>query len=482
MANQSIVLDKSGKSAGSRGWLDSFFNITESGSTVGTEVVAGLTTFMVMAYIIFVNPSILSFAGIKDLQGLGPSFPAVMAATCLVAGVMTIFMGVYAKYPFALAPGMGLNAVVAFQLIVGMKLPWQAAMGVIFMEGIAITILVVTGFREAVMNAIPMTLKKAIGVGIGLFIFFIGLADGELIKYGTKNPATPVALGDLTSGPVLVAIVGLFLIVWLMAKKVKGALLIGIVASTVLAIVINGLSGWKAFATPGAAMIPTAIVAAPDFSIIGQGINFEVFVKLGFLTAVLTIFSLMLSDFFDTMGTVIGIGGEAGWLDKKGSMPRLNRILMVDSLAAVFGGAASSSSATTYIESAAGVSEGGRTGLTAVVVGVLFLLAMFFSPIAAVVPAHATAPALIVVGFLMAAVARDIPFGDLEEGLPALLTIAVMPFTYSITNGIGVGFVTYTFLKIVLGKGKDLHWAMYVASLAFLVYFALPWLHVAFGI
>lgn len=472
----------SGKGAGSRGWLDSFFGISASGSTVGTELVAGLTTFMVMAYIIFVNPSILSFAGIQDLQGLGPAFPAVMAATCLVAGVMTIFMGVYANYPFALAPGMGLNAVVAFQLIVGMKLPWQAAMGVIFMEGLAITFLVVTGFREAVMNAIPMTLKKAIGVGIGLFIFFIGLADGELIKYGTKNPATPVALGDLTSGPVLVAIVGLFLIIWMMAKRVKGALLIGILASTVLAIVINGLSGWKAFASPGVAVIPSSIVALPDLSIVGQGISFEIFAKVGFLTAILTVFSLMLSDFFDTMGTVIGIGGEAGWLDKKGSLPRLNRILLVDSLAAVFGGAASTSSATTYIESAAGVSEGGRTGLTAVVTGVLFLAAMFFSPVAGVVPAHATAPALIVVGFLMAAVAKDIPFGDLEEGLPALLTIAVMPFTYSITNGIGVGFITYTFLKIVQGKAKSLHWAMYVASLAFVVYFALPWLHVAFGI
>lgn len=485
MANLSAAMDRSGKgakAAANRGWLDNFFHITESGSTVGTEVVAGLTTFMVMAYIIFVNPAILSFAGIKDLQGLGPSFPAVMAGTCLVAGVMTILMGVYGKYPFAMAPGMGLNAVVAFQLIVGMKLPWQAAMGVIFLEGVAITLLVVTGFREAVMNAIPITLKRAIGVGIGLFIFFIGLADGELIKYGTKNPATPVALGDLTTGPVLVAIVGVFITVWLMAKRVKGSLLIGILVSTLLAIAINYASGMKAFSTPGVAVIPSSVVALPDLSLIGQGINFEIFVKVGFLTAILTIFSLMLSDFFDTMGTVIGIGGEAGWLDKKGSLPRLNRVLLVDSLGAVFGGAASTSSATTYIESAAGVSEGGRTGLTALVVGVLFLLAMFFSPIAGVVPAHATAPALIIVGFLMAAVAKDIPFGDLEEGLPALLTIAIMPFTYSITNGIGIGFITYTFVKLVLGKGGQLHWAMYLASLAFLVYFALPWLHVAFGI
>src|SRR5512133_2117594 len=221
------------KAAERRGGLDGFFGITESGSTVATEVVAGFTTFMVMAYIIFVNPSILSFPGIKDLQGLGPSFSATLAGTCLVAGVLTLAMGLWANYPFALAPGMGLNAVVAFQLIVGAKLPWEAAMGVIFMEGVAITILVITGLREAVFNAIPMTLKKAIGVGIGLFIFFIGLSDGELIKYGTKNPASPVARGDLTTGPVLVAIVGLFLTIFLLAKKVKGALLIGIVVSTI---------------------------------------------------------------------------------------------------------------------------------------------------------------------------------------------------------------------------------------------------------
>ncbi len=482
MANRSIAIDNSGKATAKRGWLDNFFKVTESGSTISTELVAGLTTFMVMAYIIFVNPSILSFAGIKDLQGLGPAFPAVMAGTCLVAGVMTIFMGVYANYPFALAPGMGLNAVVAFQLIVGMKLPWQAAMGVIFLEGVAITILVVTGLREAVFKAIPMTLKKAIGVGIGLFIFFIGLTDGELIKWGSKDLGTPVALGNLTTGPVLVAIIGLFVTIWLMAKRVRGSLLIGILVSTIVAIAVNALAGGKAFTTPGVAVIPTSVVAAPDLSLLGQGINFGIFAKVGILAGVLTIFSLMLSDFFDTMGTVIGIGGKAGWLDKKGNLPRLNRILLVDSLAAIVGGAASTSSATTYVESAAGVGEGARTGLASVVTGLLFLLAMFLSPIAGVVPAHATAPALIVVGFLMSSVAMEIDFSNIEEGLPALLTIAIMPFTYSITNGIGVGFIAYTFLKIVNGKARDLHWAMYVASLAFLVYFALPWLQVTFGI
>lgn len=465
-----------------RGGLDGFFKITESGSTVGTEVVAGFTTFMVMAYIIFVNPAILSFAGIQGLQGMGPSFAATLAGTCLVAGLLTIAMGLFTNYPFALAPGMGLNAVVAFQLIVGMKLPWEAAMGVIFLEGIAITVLVLTGFREAVMNAIPLNLKRSIGVGIGLFIFFIGLTDGELIKWGSRDIGTPVALGNLGTGPVFVAIVGLFITIWLMANKVRGALLIGIVASTIVAIIVNAAGGYKSFATPGVAVIPASVVALPDLSNLGKGINLEVFAKIGFLAAILITFSIMLSDFFDTMGTVIGIGGEAGWLNKDGKLPRLNRVLLVDSLAAVFGGAASTSSATTYIESAAGVGEGGRTGLVSVVVGVLFLLAMFFSPIAGVVPAHATAPALIIVGFLMAAVAREIPFNDFEEGLPALLTIAIMPFTYSITNGIGAGFIAYTFIKLVRGKGGQVHWMMHAASLAFVLYFALPWLQATFRI
>lgn len=468
-------------SAENAGFIDRFFKISESGSTIGTELVAGVTTFMVMAYIIFVNPSILSFSGIPDLQGLGPAFPAVLAATCLVAGVMTILMGVAGNYPFAIAPGMGLNAVVAFQLIVGLQMPWQAAMGVIFLEGLIITVLVLTGFRQAVMNAIPMTLKRAIGVGIGLFILFIGLTNGELIQWGSRDIGTPVALGNLTTGPVLVTIVGLFITIWLMAAKVRGALLIGIVGSTIFAIVVNVLSGFTAYTTPGMAVIPTSIAALPDLSTVGQGINLQVFVHLGVLAAILVIFSIMLTDFFDTMGTVIGIGTEAGWLDKQGRLPRLNRVLLVDSLAAVAGGAAGSSSATTYIESAAGVSEGGRTGLVSVVVGVLFLAAMFFAPIAGVVPPHATAPALIVVGFLMAGVAREIPFGDFDEGLPALLTIAAMPFTYSITNGIGVGFITYTFVKLVRGKGGELHWMMYVSAAAFLIYFALPWLQGTFG-
>jgi adenine/guanine/hypoxanthine permease len=457
--------------------LESIFGIRKNGSTVGTEVVAGLTTFMVMAYIIFVNPAILSFAGIKDFQGMGPGFAPTLAVTCLVAGVMCILMGLVANYPFAMASGMGLNAVVAFQFIVGMKLSWQAAMGVIFMEGIIITILVLTGFRQAVLDAVPSTLKKAIGVGIGLFILFIGLYDGGFVKGGA---GIPVTLGDFNSIPVLTAIIGLFLVVVLTAFRLRGALLISIIVTTFVAIALNALSGYTAFATPGTAVMPKSLVAYPDFSTFGQGFNFEAFARLGVLSACLTIFSVMLADFFDTMGTVIGIGGKAGWLDKEGKLPRVSRVLFVDSIGAAFGGLASASSATTYVESAAGVAHGGKTGLASVVTGILFLLALFFSPLVAVVPAHATAPALIIVGFLMCTIVRDIDFDDFEEGFPALMTIVMMPFSYSITNGIGAGFVTYTFIKLVRGKGKELHWMMYLVSIAFLVYFAMEWIKKAF--
>ncbi|MBI2553283.1 MAG: NCS2 family permease [Candidatus Rokubacteria bacterium] len=391
----------------------------------------------------------------------------------------TIAMGVVANYPLAVASGMGLNAVVAFQLVAGMKLPWQAAMGVVFLEGVAITILVLTGFREAIMNAIPLALKQAISVGIGLFILFIGLVSGGFVKPGP--PGVPVTLGDLTTAPVAAAAVGLFLTLWLQAARVRGALLIGILLTTLVAIGLNGATGGKAFPTPGQAVIPAALLALPDFSTLGAGLNVEVLWRVGVVAAAVTIFSLMLSDFFDTMGTVIGIGGEAGWLDREGKLPRLNRVLLVDSLAAAAGGIAGASSATTYIESAAGVSEGAKTGLASVMTGVCFLLALFLAPLAGVVPPQATAAALIVVGYLMCKIVREIPFGDLEEGFPALLTLTVMPFTYSITNGIGAGFIAHCFVKLVRGKGAQVHPMMYTATVAFLVYFALPWLRPLLG-
>ncbi len=459
--------------------LERFFDLRARGTNVGTEILAGVTTFMVMAYIIFVNPTILNFVGIKDLQGLGPGFAPTLAATCLVAGVMTIAMGLVTNYPYAVASGMGLNAVVAFQLIVGLKLPWTAAMGVIFMEGVLITILVLTGFREAVMDAIPISLKRAIGVGIGLFILFIGLYEGGLVKQGP--PGVPVTLGDLNTLSVLVTLIGLFLTIALMALKIRGALLIGILLTTIVAILINAASGHTAFTTPGVAVIPSRILAWPDFSTFGKGLDFSVFWRAGAVTAIVSVFSIMLADFFDTMGTVIGIAGEAGWLDRDGRLPGMKRILVVDSLSAAIGGLASASSATTYVESAAGVSEGGRSGLTSVVTGLLFFVALFFSPIAEVVPPQATSAALIVVGFLMCSIVKDIPFGDFEEGFPALMTLVVMPFTYSITNGFGAGFITYAFIKLIRGKARELHGLLVGTAVAFAIYFALPWLRAALG-
>jgi AGZA family xanthine/uracil permease-like MFS transporter len=452
--------------------LERCFQIRRRGATVGGEIRGGLTTFIVMAYIIFVNPAILSFAGIPALAGQGPPFPATQAATCLVAGALTLAMGLATNYPLAVASGMGLNAVVAFQLIAGMKLPWTAAMGVVVLEGIAITALVLTGFREAIMNAIPVALKRAIGVGIGLFILFIGFVSAGIVKPGP--PGVPVTLGDLTSAPVAVAVFGLLLTLWLTARGSSGALLVGILVSTAVAIGVNALTGGRAFPTPGQAVWPSALVGWPDFSGLGAGLDFSALWRLGLITALVTVFSIMLSDFFDTMGTVIGIGAEAGWLGPDGRLPRLNRVLLVDSLAAVAGGAAGASSATTYIESAAGVAAGARTGLASVVTGLCFLLALFFAPLAGVVPAQATAPALIVVGYLMSRGVREIAFGDLEEGFPALLTLTVMPFTYSITNGIGAGFIAYCFIRLVRGKGREVAPMMYGAALAFVVYFALP--------
>jgi AGZA family xanthine/uracil permease-like MFS transporter len=452
--------------------LERWFELSRRGGTVGGEVRGGLTTFMVMAYIIFVNPAILSFAGIPALQGQGPSFAATQAATCLVAGGMTIAMGLATNYPLALASGMGLNAVVAFQLVATLKLPWTAAMGVVLLEGLVIAVLVLTGFREAIMHAIPLSLKRAIGVGIGLFILFIGLGSAGIVKPGP--PGVPVTLGDLTAAPTAVALGGLLLTVWLTARRFVGALLVGILVSTVAAIAVNTATGGRAFPVPGQAVWPVTLVAWPDLSSLGAGFDLSVFARLGLITALVTIFSLMLSDFFDTMGTVIGVGGEAGWLAPDGRLPRLNRVLFVDSLAAAAGGAAGASSATTYIESAAGVAAGARTGLASLVTGACFLLALFFAPLAGVVPAQATAPALIVVGYLMSRVVREIPFADFEEGFPALLTLTMMAFTYSITNGIGAGFVSYCFVKLVRGRGDEVAPMMYVATLAFVVYFALP--------
>jgi AGZA family xanthine/uracil permease-like MFS transporter len=458
------------------------FRFADRGTTVGTEIRAGLTTFMVMAYIIFVNPQTLSTG---PLEGRGPPFLPTVVATCLAAGILTIAMGLVANYPFALAAGLGLNAVVAFELILQRGLSWPEAMAVIVWEGILITVLVLTGLRRVIMDAIPLGLKRAIAVGIGLFILFIGLVNGGFVVRNPAAPVPPVMPAGIVTPATLTFVIGLAVALALVARRVKGALLISIIVTTVVAIIINAAAGGP----PRSGFLPNTAVLPSQYFFNFSAENFQtLFVPLGsllsiwtkpevvFLTVALVVFSLMLSDFFDTMGTVIGVGEQAGLVDQEGRLPGIDRVLLIDSLGAVLGGIFSTSSNTTYIESAAGVSEGGRTGLTAVVVGILFLVAILIAPIAGIVPAQATAPALVIVGYLMFTLAREFDWGDIDDIFPALATLIVMPLTFRITDGIAAGFITYAFLKLVTGRARQVHPLMWVVVIGFLVFFAVPWL------
>ncbi len=469
--------------------MGSFFKFDERGTDLRTEIVAGVTTFMTMAYIIFVNPGILSAAGVP--------FEGAATATALGAAIMCISMGLITNRPLALASGMGLNAVLTFSVIGFQQanVPWQVGMGVILLEGLVILALVLTGLREAVMEAIPLNLKRAIGVGIGLFITTIGLSEGGLIQ---PSSATLVALGDLTQRYVWVTLIGLLAILAFMALRVKGAILWGILVAAVAAVPL------------GVTQLPAAVVAAPDFSTFFapfQQVKGGIAILQVFTPALLlAVFAIMMTDFFDTMGTVISVGEQAGFVDQQGNVPGLKRILLVDSAAAATGGLFGASSITTYIESAAGVAEGGRSGLTAVVVGALFALGAFFSPLVKMVgggmpipnaqrfasfvgagftaPADTPAPlvtafpitagALIVVGFLMIKCVKDIPWDDLQEAFPAFLTIVGIPLTYNISYGIGLGFISYVLLKVFNRKAADVHWLLWVVTGAFVLVFALP--------
>jgi AGZA family xanthine/uracil permease-like MFS transporter len=450
--------------------LNRYFGYRARGSSLRIEVVAGLTTFMTMAYILFLNPAILG--AVVDPTGRRLPAAAVLTGTALVAAVMTLLMGLYANYPFALAAGLGLNGVVAFTFVAGQHMTWPEAMGLIVLEGLIITVLVLTGLREAVMDAIPMALKKAIGVGIGLFIAFIGFYDAGFVVR-PQSPATPVALVPIDGLRVTLFVVGLLLMAVLVAMRVRAALLLGILVTTVLAIIVNESRGLKLWPGGAVAAWPHKLVGAPDFSLLGDFSLFGAFSAIGVIAALVAVFAVMLSDFFDTMGTVIGLGDEAGLLDQNGRLPRIKRVLVVDSVAAAAGGAASVSSNTSFIEAASGIAAGGRTGLTSVVVALLFGLCLFISPLAGVIPPEATGPALVLVGFFMLTLIRDIDWGDFEVALPAFLTIVLMPFTFSITNGVGAGFVTYTVLKLARGKLRELHPLLLGVSLVFLIYFAI---------
>ncbi len=444
------------------GGLDAFFKLTERGTSVGAEVRAGVTTFLVMAYIIFLNPLILSNMFGDDAAAAGAFIPAAAAATALLAGVLTIAMGLVSNYPIALAAGLGINAIVAFGLVLGLELSPAGAMGVIVIEGLIVLVLVIIGLREAIMNAVPLALKRAIGVGIGLFFLFIGFVVGGLI-----GPGTPGVQFNFPVEPqAWVFVLGLALTIVLFALKVRAALLISIVVMSIVAYVV------------GLTTVPENLDFVPDFSTLGQFDVTEIWsIEAGIIAAALTVFAIMLTDFFDTMGTATAISEQAGLSTPDGRVPGINRVLIVDSVAAAAGGAAGISSNTSYIESAAGVAEGGRTGLTSVVTGVLFLLAIFVTPLASMVPFAATGPVLVVVGYLMATLIKDINFSDVEEGFPALLGITLMPLTYNITVGIGAAFVSYVLIKAVRGKFGEIHWLLWVVAIAFAIYFAQSWLN-----
>ena len=466
--------------------LDSFFKISERGSTIGREVRGGFVTFFTMAYIVALNPLILGFVKDADGKFLGgadaPNLPLIAAATALVAGVLTILMGVVGNFPLALATGLGLNSFVAYGIAT--KMTWADAMGLVVLEGLIITVLVLTGFRTAVFKAVPQQLKYAISVGIGLFIALIGLVDSGFVRRTSSGPV-PVQLGDggnLVGWPIVVFILGLILIIALMVRKVKGALLIGIASATVLAIIIeNAFKIGPNFIAPdkvnpkgwglNVPSLPDKLVATPNFDLLGSFNLLGSFSRISMISAILLVFTLLLSDFFDTVGTVTAIGHEADLIDREGNVPNNNKILFVDSVAAVAGGASGISSNTSYIESAAGVGEGARTGLASVVTGICFLLTTFLSPLVAVIPYEAATPALVIVGFLMMTQVKDIDWNDLGIAIPAFLTIILMPFTYSISVGIGAGFVSHVVVRYVQGRGKDVHPLLLLVAGLFMIYF-----------
>lgn len=473
MSQSQKVADRPGAAPPAANGVDGFFKISERGSTFAREVRGGFATFFTMAYILVLNPIILGSA--KDKFGHQLDSVQLVTATALVAAVMTIIMGVGGNLPLALAAGLGLNAVVAFQIAPLMS--WDDAMGLVVLEGVVICVLVVTGLREAIMHAIPAPLKAAIGVGIGLFIAFIGFVDAGFVSRipDAANTTVPVQLGgtgSLSGWPILVFCLGVLLTIGLIARKVKGAILISIVTMTLLALIINSVADIKSWGLTTPAW-PDKIAATPDFGLIGHFSLFGAFGETTVITVVLLIFTLILSDFFDTMGTVVGVTAEAGLLDEEGKVPGLGRVLLIDGAAAVAGGVSSSSSATTYIESAAGVGEGARTGFANLITGGLFACALFLTPILTIVPMQAAAPALVAVGFLMMTQVKRIDWDKFEIAIPAFLTIAVMPFTYSITNGIGAGFVAYVLIKTVVGKAKEVHWLLWGTSALFLIYFAI---------
>lgn len=476
--------------------LRRLFRITERDATVGGEVRGGVVTFVTMAYIVVLNPLILgsvdpaSASAKRDLLGATLSVPQVAAVTALVAGVMTILFGLVANFPFALATGLGINTLVA--VTIAPQMTWPEAMGLVLVEGLIIVVLGLTGFRTAVFTAIPDPLKIAISAGIGAFIALIGLVDAGFVRRipDSANTTVPVGLGiggSVASWPTAVFCLGLLITGVLVARGTRAGILIGVVATTVIAVVVeaivhagpsNGTNprGWE-LGYPG---LPSSIVSLPDLSLVGD-VSFGAFTRLPAIAVSLLVFTLVLANFFDAMGTMTGLGRQAGLLDEQGRLPRIGRALVVEGLGAVAGGAASSSSNTVFVESASGIASGARTGLANVVTGVLFLAAMFFTPLYQVVPVEAAAPALVVVGALMMGGISEIEWSDFSVALPVFLTVVVMPFTYSIADGIGTGFITWVVLHTATGRARTIHPLMWVVAVAFLAYFAVGPLRAALG-
>ncbi|MFC9994124.1 NCS2 family permease [Nocardia sp. NPDC127526] len=463
-----------------RSALDRFFKITQRGSTVSREIRGGITTFVAMAYVILLVPLILG--GVTDINGDKLSIAQLTTATAFSAGLSTILMGLVGNVPLALAAGLGVVPVVAFQAAPHMT--WPQALGLVVIMGVIIVIMAATGLRTLIINAIPTSLKNAIGVGIGMFIAMIGLVSSGVVGNAAAGgpPVTLGVDGHLTGWPVVVFAIGLLLMLALFVRKTPGAILISIAVATVIAIIINAVATIdpKSWGTvvPEA---PDSLFAAPDFGLMFNIDLFGGFAQAGAMTAGVVLFTLVLTGFFDAMGTVFGVCDEAGLTDEKGTVPGMGKILTVDGVAQIIGGASGGAGSTVYVESATGVGEGARTGLTSVVTGGLFALAVFFTPLAAVVPIQAAAPALVLVGALMMTQARKIDWTDLEIAVPAFVTIVLMPFTYSITNGVGAGLIAYVVIKAARGKFSEIHWLVAVVSVVFLAYFGINGLEVALG-
>ncbi|MFF5895431.1 NCS2 family permease [Streptomyces argenteolus] len=459
------------------GFIDRYFKISERGSTVAREIRGGFATFFAMAYIIVLNPIILGSA--EDMYGHQLDGGQLVTATVLTAAFSTLLMGVIGNVPIALAAGLGVNTVVALQL--APRMSWADAMGMVVLAGIVVMLLVATGLRERVMNAVPRSLRKGIAMGIGLFVLLVGLVDSGFVSRIPDAAHTTVPLqlgsdGHLNGWPVLVFILGTLLTLGLIVRKVPGAILLSIVAMTVVALVIDAVADLPAGAW-GLTVPewPGNPVSSPDFGLIGEVSLFGGFGKVGYLTGILFVFTVLLSCFFDAMGTILGVGDEAKLMDKDGNFPGINKVLLIDGVAVAAGGASSSSASTCFVESTAGVGEGARTGLASVVSGLLFTVALFLTPLATMVPSQAATPALIAVGFLiLAGNVRDVDWGDYTLAIPAFLAMLMMPLTYSITNGIGIGCIAFSLMRLVAGRGKEVPVAMYVVSAVFVFYYAMP--------